>query len=212
MKCKYTFFITLQLFIILIIALLAFSCNENLPVYEMPQDVMSLEVSKVEQLNDHVAPPNRPQVHIVLVGENIFDEVFYDSVSIQGAMRIWWKRKPKRYRTLYLTEKNLTDRTLIRNGRMMLLPGQRFSLETYWDIKTDDGMWLVSEMDFSYAMRRYCDYNVICATPEDFVIEVSLKIFDRLGYVIAEPREFKYVGRACVCYSYPPCSNIGGEC
>lgn len=212
MKCRNILIKFSQNIITFVLIILTFSCSENLPVYEMPQNVMALEVTKVEQLNDHVAPPNRPMVHIVLVGENIFDEVFYDSVNIEGSMRIWWKRKPKRFRTLYLTEKNLSDRSLIRNGRMMLLPGQRFSLETYWDVKTDDGMWLVSEMDFSYTMRRYCDYNVICATPEDFVIEVTLKVYDRLGYITAPPKEFKYIGRACVCYSYPPCSNLGGEC
>lgn len=211
MKCNIYFRNALLPTAILCTALLSLTCSEALPVYEAPASVMALEVTKVEQLNDHVAPPHRPSVHIVLVGENIFDEVFYDSVNIRGAIRIWWKRKPTRYRTIYLTEKNLTDRSLIRNNRMMLLPGQRFSLETYWDLKSDNGMSLLSEMDFSYAMRRYCDFNVICANPEDFVIEVSLNVFDRLGYVSATPKEFKYIGRACVCAAYPPC-NLGGEC
>jgi hypothetical protein len=198
MRCNISFceaFVTIAIFLT---ALLSLSCSEALPVYEAPENVMAFEVTKVEQLNDHIAPPNKPRVHIVIVGENIFDEVFYDSVNIRGSMRIWWKRKPMRYRTIYLTEKNMTDRSLIRNNRMMLLPGQRFSLEAYWDIKSDDGMLLLSEMDF-------------CANPEDFVIEVSLNIFDRLGYISAPPIEFTYTGRACVCPAYPPC-NLGGEC
>lgn len=211
MKCNFSFYDAILPVAVFCIALISLSCSEALPVYVAPQDVMAFEVTKVEQLNDHVAPPHRPQVHIVIVGENIYDEVFYDSVNIRGSMRIWWKRKPMRYRTIYLTEKNMTDRSLIRNNRMMLLPGQRFSLEAYWDIRTDNGMNLLSEMDFSYSMRRYCDYNVVCATPEDFVIEVSLNIFDRLGFVSAKPMEFEYIGRACVCPAFPPC-NLGGEC
>jgi hypothetical protein len=211
MKCKVFICSTVLSAVIFFAALISFSCSEALPVYSPPQNVMSLEVTKVEQLNDHIAPPHRPRVHIVLVGENIFDEVFYDSVNIRGSMRIWWKRKPRRYRTIYLDERNMTDRSLIRNNRMMLLPGQRFSLEAYWDIRSDDGMNLISEMDFSYSMRRYCDFNVVCANPEEFVIEVSLNVFDRLGYISATPKEFKYVARACVCAAFPPC-NLGGEC
>lgn len=190
---------------IALLVLLSFSCEESLPVYILPNKVIEIKVTKVEQLNDHLAPPNRPLVHIVIQGENIYDEVFWDSVDIKGSMRIWWKRKPVRYRTIYLTEKNLTDRTLIYNRKMMLLPGQRFSLDVYWNVRTDDGIFLPNEMDFAYLIRRYCEHNVACGSPEDFVIEVSLNIYNRLGYLIAPVKEFIYRPRACVVNGFPPC-------
>lgn len=198
----------------LAIALLSFvsiKCEESLPVYVQPNKVIEIQVIKVEQLNDHIAPPNRPLVHFVIQGENIHDEVFWDSVNIKGSMRIWWKRKPVRYRTVYLTEKNLTDQTLIYNNKMMLLPGQRFSLSAYWDVRSDDGIFLPNEMDFAYLVKRYCEHNVACGSPEDFVIEVSMNVYDRLGYLIAPAKEFIYRPRACVCAAFPPC-NTGGEC
>ncbi|MBI4810250.1 MAG: hypothetical protein HY800_02155 [Ignavibacteriales bacterium] len=190
---------------IALLIFLSFSCEESLPVYILPNKVIEIKVTKVEQLNDHIAPPNRPLVHIVIQGENIYDEVFWDSVDIKGSMRIWWKRKPVRYRTIYLTEKNLTDRTLIYNRKMMLLPGQRFSLDVYWNVRTDDGIFLPNEMDFAYLIRRYCEHNVACGSPEDFVIEVSLNIYNRLGYLIAPVKEFIYRPRACVVDGFPPC-------
>src|SRR5689334_10381974 len=60
--------------------LLTLSCNEKLPVYVAPTNILSLYVSKVEELNDRQAPPGHQAVHIQLTGENIFDEVFQDSV------------------------------------------------------------------------------------------------------------------------------------
>ncbi len=209
MKCKLYF--NLLLIFLLTLSILSISCKESLPVYVPRNKVIAIRVSKIEQLNDHIAPPNRPMVHLVIQGENIYDEIFWDSVNIKGSMRIWWKRKPVRYRTIYLTEKNLTDPTLIRNRKMMLLPGQRFSLEAYWDVRSDDGIFLPNEMDFSYLLKRYCEHNVACGSPEDFVVEVSLNVYDRLGYLVAPSVQFIYKPRACVCPVFPPC-NSGTEC
>jgi hypothetical protein len=185
------------------------TCNESLPDYHSPGNVLAVRTSTYEQLNDHIAPPNHPLVHFVVLCQNVHDEVFWDSVDVKGTMRIWWKRKPSRYRTLSLTEKNFTDRTLIRNGKLLLAPGQQFSLDTYWDMKSDFGQFLPEEMDWSNPKLKYCAANVYCAPPEIFVVEVTLNIYDRLGAVIAPAREITIIGRACVCGGYPPC-GVGG--
>jgi len=186
------------------------ACKEFLPVRIEPQHVVDIKITLVEQYNDHIAPPGRQKMHIVLVGENVYDEVFWDSVNIKGSLRIWWKRKPVRYKTILLTEKSLTNRALVHNGRMMLIPGQRFSMDLYWDIRSDGGIYLVSEMDFAKSRSRYCAANVICGNPEEFVIEASLNVYDRLGYLIAPPAVFTFYPRICMCPGYPPCGSGGG--
>lgn len=206
MRCKRVTIQTILRFIIFTVLLVVPQCKESLPTYVTPEKVLTVNITLVEQLNDHLAPPDNQKVHISLIGENIHDEIFWDSVDIKGSMRIWWKRKPLRFRTLYLNEKNLTNREIIHNRKMMLLPGQRFSMDVYWDLRNDDGVYLPSEMDFLFAKKRYCWYNVICANPEDFVIEVSLQVFSRLGYIVASPKEFNFIGRRCVNIGYPPCN------
>src|SRR5260221_10912507 len=116
-------------FLCLVWGEISLSCNEKLPVYVAPTQILSLRVAKVEQLNDRQAPPEHQAVHIQLIGENIFDEVFLDSVDFKGSMHIWWKRKPQRFRTITLTLKNFTSRDLIHNGRMLIVPGQQFVVE-----------------------------------------------------------------------------------
>jgi len=185
-------------------ALLSLSCEESLPSYVAPTNVLALRVASVDQLNDHLAPPGNQAVHIVIVGENIHDEVFQDTVNIRGSMRIWWKRRPGRFKTIFLSEKSLADRSLVHNRKMLLVPGQQFSMDAVWNLRTDDGIYLPSEMDFAKLRQRYCDPNVRCATPEEFVIEVSLNVYDRLGYIAAAPREFTFVGRVC--------DNVGPPC
>src|SRR5512143_3919135 len=62
----------------------ALSCHEELPVYQDPSRVLALEITSIEQLNDHIAPPGRQAVRIILSGENIYDEVVFDSVHLDG--------------------------------------------------------------------------------------------------------------------------------
>jgi hypothetical protein len=211
MKCKIYLLKYFGFIFIALLSISTFSCKESLPTYVSPDKVIAIKVATIEQLNDHIAPPNRPLVRIVIQGENIYDEIFWDSVEVKGSVRVWWKRKPVRYRTLYLTEKNMTDRSQIHNNKMMLLPGQRFALETYWDARSDAGIFLPNEMDFTFLNKRRCDHNVACGSPEDFVVEVSLQIYSRLGYLVTPAKEFIFRPRMCVCYAFPPC-NLGGEC
>jgi hypothetical protein len=198
-----------------LLSVAALSCDEKLPVYVEPTNFLSLRVSKIEQLNDRQAPPGHQAVHLQIVGENTYDEVFEDSVDIKGSIRIWWKRKPDRYRTLYLTIQNFSSRELIHSGKMMLLPGQRFVLDAIWNLKTDDSIYCAApgEMTYDYPAERICDYNIICSDPEGFVAETSLNVYDRLGYVTADPREFSVVGHLCnLCGRGPSCPPPPGGC
>ncbi len=176
------------------------SCNETLPVYTSPTNILAINVTTIEQLGDRAAPPGHQAVRIDVTGKNIFDEVFQDSVDIKGSVRIWWKRKPQRFRTIYLTEKNFKEKALLSNDKLLLVPGQQFTLETVWNMKTDDSLYLAtdSEMDFSfYRKRPYCGENIKCAEPEEFIIETSVNIYDRLGYIAAPPVSFTFVAKGC---------------
>lgn len=198
---------------IIVCAVLSLTCKESLPVYMFPQNILSLKVVAVEQLSDRIAPPDHQMVRFVIAGENIFDDVFQDSVDFKGSLRIWWRRKPERYRTIYLTQKNLINRELVHNGKMLLVPGQQFEMEAYWNLKTDDSLYLTSQMNFAYIGRRVCDYNVACADPEEFVVEASLNAYDVLGYIASEARSFSFVARVCIeCGIGPVCPPPPGGC
>ncbi len=202
MRCKTAVAVVLAVSL----AVISLTCNESLPTYVAPQNVLSVTVTSVEQLNDHVAPPGAQMVHVVLTVENIFDDVFFDSVDVKGAMRIWWERKPSRFRTIYLSEKNITDRSVIVDRKLMLLPGHQILLDVYWNLKSDDGVYLPSEMSYGqYLRQQVCGNNLRCSNPETFMIEASLNVYDRVGYVAAPPKEFSFIGKLCDVQGYPPC-------
>ena len=194
-----------------ILSLFSLTCQESLPTYVFPANIMSFDVKTIEQLSNRIARPGHQLVHMVLIGKNTFDEVFEDSVDVRGSARIWWKRKPRRFRTIELSAQNLSDPGLIKNGKMMLLPGQQFGLDLYWNLMSDDSLYLVSEMIFTnLRQERQCDWDVACSDPETFVVEASLSVYDKIGYVSAPAREFNFVGTTCITGRGPYCSGSGG--
>jgi len=171
-----------------------FGCTEILPVYEDPRNVLTVGITAVEQLDDHLAPPGRQAVRIVLQGENLYDEPFLDSVRIDGTLRITWERQPNRVKTFKLTRKELSDPSLIVNGKMLLVPGQTFSMEVLWNMRSDDGIYLPALMNYAYLTKRVCAPNIACADPETFIVETSLNVYDRLGVLKAPVSTFTFVG------------------
>ena len=179
-------------------ALWSLSCHETLPVYVEPTNILALKVTRMEQLNDHAAPPGNQMERIVFSCENIFDEVFQDSVNIRGALYIWWKRKPTRVRTIYITMANMRERDLITNGKLLLTPGEQVSFEAFWNMKGDDSLYFPDEMNFAFLRKRQCWYNTACSDPEEFVVEASLNLYDRLGTLTAPAASFIFVGRTYI--------------
>jgi len=133
-------------------------------------------------------------VRIVYSCENVFDEVFQDSVNVHGTLRITWKRKPVRTRTIYLTISNMRERELISNGKLLLTPGQSVSFETFWNLKGDDSLYFPLEMNFDNIRKRKCGLNISCSDPEEFVIEASVNLYDRVGFLTAPADSFWFVG------------------
>jgi hypothetical protein len=127
-------------------------------------------------------------------------------------MRIWWERKPDMFRTIYFTFHDLNEKNLVHNGKMTILPGQKFTMDFLWDIHDDNGVNLIGSMNFARISQRHCSPNVVCADPETFMIEASLNLFDRLGYVVAEPKEFDFIAKSCIYCGVPPCLPPPGGC
>ena len=216
MKCKHPAIGLCSVLVLLCFALISITCNESLPTYTFPQNVFSVNITLIEQMSNRIGRPGHQLMHFVLTGKNTFDEVFYDSAKIKGSVRVWWRRKPGKYITLYLSKTNLTDPGIIQNGKILMTPGQQFSMNVIWNMKSFDSLYLPNEMDFSYAFtsRRGCDFNVLCADPEEFVIESSLQIYDKLGLVAAPTREFIFVATSCLYCGIgpycPPDNCVGG--
>ena len=212
MKCKLITDTIASIVLILVFAVVTFRCDESLPTYVAPKNVMSFKIEQIDELPLRLAPPGHQLVHFQLTGQNTFDEVFEDSVDIKGSLRVFWIDNPDYYKTFVLNVNNINEKNLISNGRMTLLPGQKFTMDLYWDLITDGGVDLLTKLDFVRLVSRQCSPNVACSDPEYFMAETSLNVFDRLGYINADSKIFPFVGYVCIVCGSPPCSLPVGGC
>ncbi len=190
------------LLLVVVAMLSSLSCEESLPTYVAPSQVLTASVEKAEQLSDRIAPPGRQMMRIKIVVENVYDEVFYDTVNIKGTMTITWLRKAERSRTITVDEKDFLDRDLIKNRKMMLLPGQKVGLQLFWNFKGDDSTYFPEEMVYARAEPRNCGGisggTIICSNAEDMLVEGTLSIFKDLPPVSVEAYTFFAIGRMIV--------------
>jgi hypothetical protein len=127
-------------------------------------------------------------------------------------MTIWWQGTPQLSKTIPLSVEDLNQRNLISGKLLTLLPGQKFSMDIYWDCRSDGGIYLPARMNYTYLYQRLCSPNVACSDPVQFVIETSLKMFVHLDYVSAPDTTFTFVGRICYLCGIPPCPPPPGGC
>lgn len=185
---------------------MSITCDESLPTYKFPSNVLSVQVTRVEQVNDRLAPPGRQAVHFQITCENIYTDIFQDSVDVRGIVKVWWKRKPSRSRTIYITQKYFSNRSLIQNGQLTMLPGQQFTMDVYWNLKGDDSVSFLEDM--MYQPLHRCEpnnYALFCADPEIFSVQPSISIFDRLGFIPSSSVDFPFVMEQCENCGVPPC-------
>ena len=184
----------------IVFAMFSITCDEALPTYVAPKNVLSVHLETAEQLSDRVAPsPYHSMVRVRLTAENTFDEVFFDTVNISGTMTISWVRRPIRVRNIKIEEKDFLERGLIKNGKMMLLPGQKVGIQFLWDMKGDDSVYFPYEMNYVPASDRACGVylgnTVICSNPEEMMIEGDVSIFKNLDPVHVEASTFNIIGK-----------------
>ncbi len=63
---------------------------------------------------------------------------------------------------MFLSATSFRDKALVRNGKLLMIPGQQISLEAVWNLKSDDALYLPTEMNFAFLRRRVCDNNIAC--------------------------------------------------
>ncbi|MFI5250932.1 MAG: hypothetical protein ACHQQQ_00750 [Bacteroidota bacterium] len=212
MKCSNSIgSFVLHALLIIFFALVALRCHESLPTYVFPSNVIGIQVLQINQVSDQTLPPQHQLIHIRLTGQNIYDVVFQDSIDLKGTLRIWMEQNPTLYRTYTLTYANLKEKYLVHDGKMTLLPGQKFTMDFVWNLRTDDGIFVGDKMNMVRGTLRNCGPNIICTDPYNFIVESSLNVYDRLGVLTADPISFQLIVKICNICGLPPCPSPSGD-
>lgn len=178
--------------IFLLICFLIIACNESLPPYAPPENVLAITQIVATQ---GTIGSGTPILNMNLIGVNQYEETFEDTINANGEVRIWWQRHPEFSATLPLSNSHFVPPTPIRGSRLILDPGDTFHMKTVWFLISDQGEYLIDLLDYSQSdVRGDFEY----ARPETLMIEVDLMIYRQIGMIRSDPFAFEFTGYRAV--------------
>jgi hypothetical protein len=167
--------------------LLLNGCDESLPPYRQPENLLAIDRIEISQGIYSVAGDYLVKFHIY--GKNLFDETFSEPVNIQGNVHIWNKKQPDLTATLSLNNTNFGPNTNLSGNVLTISPGEEFELRVTWNSHTDDGEDLADFINGST--------QTISAKSEDmrdFYVQAEVTLFEELGLIQSVPVLFVFNG------------------
>jgi hypothetical protein len=164
-----------------------FSCDESLPPYNPPQNVLSAKLSVVEQASQRqvICPiPNTPfwdvpAIVFKISVTNQYSETLQGPAgSVTGQLEVWLKDDPdfgKKFSFM-----GATDPVHVKNGILTLNPGEALEVLMVWYHQDDQNrrIWkAVSTRPFYASIRARARIKVFKETPELFPEEVETQVF-----------------------------------
>lgn len=166
-------------------------CSESLPFRE--DDAQNVTSSVY---SGYVSTGGRMSLVLSVSVKNGTDEVLDDVGRIDGTIRVAWVPIPQedgnfnKSRTLTLSRSNILHGAAFFNtvtGRLRLPPGDSIVLGAEWDLKTDDGTYLMNL--FRGTEEAGCAIVQLNGEPgkrriserEHFTVSAQLRLFDRLS-------------------------------
>jgi hypothetical protein len=163
------------------------SCDESLPQYQDPSTVLlgTVRAQYVISFTDN-------SLHGFFTVKNVYEETFQGQAPLSGTLVMTAKRNPKVQKTFHLTANNITyaanyDRA---TGVLTIDPGDSVVFSSTWNFIDDAGQDLRSTF-FRYVADTSCDGRSI-APDETFLLEGSVKVYDRLPDVPGGPTEYTF--------------------
>jgi hypothetical protein len=186
----------LYIFTVLLFTLLYPGCEETLPVYSEPQNILtgkiieptdgaSYEISIFE--NHRWEPPltqfvGDSTIHFRLEVQNVYNDVIEDSTYVSdGYVKLWDPSRPENYVTHYIKIVNLNRHSDV----LTIRPGDKVWLDVNCRLLCDNGY-------FFWNGKRYIENPIgfITYDPIRLVGKAYIRLYKKLGMVVTPELSF----------------------
>ncbi|HKJ68373.1 MAG TPA: hypothetical protein VKA68_10495 [bacterium] len=182
------------------VVVLFFRCEESLPPYGPPADVVRVTklqaVTATEQLTD---PEGRIRSYVIFLidGINNYDDTLQDTAAVTGRLHVWFDADPSWTATLPLTNADISEPTDYSNGVLTLDPQEQFHLHTEWNLLSDDGTDILHELTSVDTVQQT---GLVYAAPETLRFQVELSLFSQVEETVSDTQKYGFTGY----YQLPP--------
>ena len=171
--------------ILLLAMAVSMSCDESLPPYLDPRDVLQGSLS-----GRYILTVNQNSVLVSFTVKNIYEETFQAPAILRGTVQITSKRYLSIQKTFQFTSANLAHANNYNpaSGVLTIDPQDSIVLTTNWNFIDDAGKDLRQTL-FAYSADQTCGFRRI-ALEETFILKGSVKVYDKVSDASAGPTEF----------------------
>jgi hypothetical protein len=164
--------------------LLFFSCDESLPPYQLPQNVLRAELRVADGLTfrqvlctNSMRSWNLGPIPFQISIINTFDETLQGlASSVTGTLEVWKKDDPDFGKTLKIL--GAVDSRYVRNNILTLDPGDTLDIGVIWYHDDDQNrrIWNVFSTQFITAIRARARIKIFKEVPELFSPEFEVTV------------------------------------
>ena len=187
-----------------IVAFASLRCNESLPVYNAPANILSAVVSPVNFVSDTVRyrmmDENNPSLVSVRLFSpkfgidvkivNIYSETIQDDADIQGTLELTWIDKVEMKASIPLSSSGIIGGQYDPVTHLITLnPGETVTIRVYWDYHFTNTEWAFMHLPYSDGPSYwYGPYQMAFErfhNPLNLHANVKVKVFRSLSFVDA---------------------------
>jgi len=179
----------LQRFVLLVLLLgtiLHISCEESLPTYLDPSDLLALT-----DISAEVSGVQRSSLNIHIKGVNNYDDALYDTAGVNGTLHILIPDNGHWEVDLPIQNANIKDATEYDGRFLTIAPDDTFHLHIIWNLVIGDTLDILPffSVDFinSKTGVKYLD-----PVPVKYWAEFSL--YDQAGYIEFDTLDYEFEG------------------
>jgi hypothetical protein len=201
---------------------LFFSCNESLPVYNSPIDVLGVSIAPVYTATDTVRytmkDNNNPNLVTVTLNSpihgyeiaivNAYEETIQDNLEIEGHLELVWEENPELKAVIPITNTSVYDGDLDPVTDLLTInPGDTVRLRIFWDFRLTTNDWAFTQIRYTEGLAHYIGpFQIVSYRFHDPMLlkaSVKVKVFRSLSFVGTTAKEtFPVLFKGTI--TYPP--------
>lgn len=177
--------ILMEVLVILGVSLLL-GCNESLPPYQSPVDLLS-----IRKIDVHVDGFTRSNLVIDIKGVNNYDDTLQDTARVNGTLDVWFPSHDNWRITLPVTNDNLKPPTELIGRLLTIDPGDTFHLQLSWNLYSETGEDILPQIPDDY---YYAKTGTHYTEAEPLQFKASFSLFRQAGYMESAVQKYQFKG------------------
>ncbi len=185
-----------------LLSLFVNSCNDPLPTYTPPTNVLSADVLPLNAIKDTVRysmlDNNNPNLVKITLNSafygyeikivNMYEETIQDYFEVEGTLELSWKEKPELKSVIPITATSFYSGVLDPTSNLLTInPGDTVKLRVYWNFKLTTEDWAFTQVKSTdspvYSGGAFNFYFYRTHEPMLLTAKLKVKIFRGLSFV-----------------------------